>query len=112
MAVLKSDAAETRAGRGRAYADIVDAIGHTPLVEIARMSPLPDVRLYAKLEMANPTGAPSTATVKSGAGLLTNGFGFINYLGGSTFQPSRQGTLETDQHLFGLRRRRHRHQES
>ncbi len=42
---------------GHAYADIVDAIGHTPLVEIARMSPLPSVRLFAKLEMANPTGS-------------------------------------------------------
>ena len=44
------------AGAGR-YASIVDAIGHTPLVEIARMSPLPEVRLLAKLEMANPTGS-------------------------------------------------------
>ena len=41
---------------GRRYASIVDAIGHTPLVEIARMSPNPDVRLLAKLEFMNPTG--------------------------------------------------------
>jgi cysteine synthase B len=40
-----------------AYPDIVAAIGHTPLVEIARMSPKPTVRLFAKLEMANPTGS-------------------------------------------------------
>ena len=40
-----------------AYPDIVAAIGHTPLVEIARMSPKPSVRLFAKLEMANPTGS-------------------------------------------------------
>ena len=40
-----------------AYPDIVSAIGHTPLVEIARMSPKPAVRLFAKLEMANPTGS-------------------------------------------------------
>ena len=40
-----------------AYPDIVAAIGHTPLVEIARMSPRPEVRLFAKLEMANPTGS-------------------------------------------------------
>jgi cysteine synthase len=40
-----------------AYSDIVAAIGHTPLVEIARMSPKPTVRLFAKLEMANPTGS-------------------------------------------------------
>jgi cysteine synthase B len=40
-----------------AYADILDAIGNTPLVEIARMSPVPGVRLLAKLEAANPTGS-------------------------------------------------------
>ncbi len=39
------------------YPSIVDAIGHTPLVEIPRMSPNPAVRLFAKLEMANPTGS-------------------------------------------------------
>jgi [CysO sulfur-carrier protein]-thiocarboxylate-dependent cysteine synthase len=42
---------------GRAYASIVEAIGHTPLVEISRMSPSPRVRLYAKLEAYNPTGS-------------------------------------------------------
>jgi len=47
-----------------------------------------------RLEMSNPTIVPSTPKVTSSAGLLTSGFGFINYLGGSTFLPSRQGTLE------------------
>ncbi len=42
---------------GGRYASIVDAIGHTPLVEIPRMCPNPDVRLYAKLEFLNPTGS-------------------------------------------------------
>jgi cysteine synthase len=42
---------------GGRYASIVDAIGHTPLVEIARMCPDPNVRLYAKLEFMNPTGS-------------------------------------------------------
>jgi [CysO sulfur-carrier protein]-thiocarboxylate-dependent cysteine synthase len=42
---------------GRAYASIVEAIGHTPLVEISRMSPSPRVRLFAKLEAYNPTGS-------------------------------------------------------
>ena len=49
---------------GRAYTDIVDAIGHTPLVEIARMSPTPDVRIFAKLEMANPTGSVKDRAAK------------------------------------------------
>jgi cysteine synthase B len=35
----------------------VDAIGFTPLVEISRVCPNPDVRLYAKLEFMNPTGS-------------------------------------------------------
>ncbi len=39
------------------YPDIVESIGHTPLVEIPRMSPKPEVRLFAKLEMNNPTGS-------------------------------------------------------
>ncbi|MBA2254027.1 MAG: cysteine synthase family protein [Chloroflexi bacterium] len=42
---------------GGRYASIVDAIGHTPLVEIPRMSPKPQVRMFAKLEFLNPTGS-------------------------------------------------------
>lgn len=42
---------------GGRYASIVDAIGHTPLVEIPRMCPNPQVHLYAKLEFFNPTGS-------------------------------------------------------
>ena len=51
-------------GHGRAYRDIVDAIGNTPLVEIPRMSPVPDVRIFAKLEMANPTGSVKDRAAK------------------------------------------------
>ncbi len=44
--------------RGRRGAtDIVKAIGDTPLVELAELSPNPDVRLWAKLESLNPTGS-------------------------------------------------------
>lgn len=39
------------------YSDIVEAIGRTPLVELKRLSPKPEVRLYAKLEGYNPTGS-------------------------------------------------------
>jgi cysteine synthase B len=35
----------------------VQAIGHTPLVELKRLSPKPGVRIYAKLESYNPTGS-------------------------------------------------------
>jgi cysteine synthase len=37
--------------------DILDAIGNTPLVGIPRLSPKPSVRLWVKLEGANPTGS-------------------------------------------------------
>lgn len=36
---------------------LLDAIGHTPLVEISRFCPNPNVRLLAKLEGLNPTGS-------------------------------------------------------
>ncbi len=36
---------------------MVEAIGHTPLVEIPRFCPNPAVRLYVKLEGVNPTGS-------------------------------------------------------
>ena len=42
---------------GGRYGDILEAIGHTPLVEIPRMSPNPAVRIFAKLEMLNPIGS-------------------------------------------------------
>src|SRR5215210_5726511 len=48
----------------RRYEDILDAIGHTPLVEIPRMSPNPDVRILAKLEMLNPTGSVKDRVAK------------------------------------------------
>jgi [CysO sulfur-carrier protein]-thiocarboxylate-dependent cysteine synthase len=37
--------------------DILEAIGDTPLVGIQRLSPRPDVKLWAKLEGQNPTGS-------------------------------------------------------
>ncbi|HEV2075997.1 MAG TPA: cysteine synthase family protein [Thermoleophilaceae bacterium] len=42
---------------GGRYADIVQSIGNTPLVELRRLSPKPDVRVFAKLESYNPTGS-------------------------------------------------------
>jgi len=39
------------------YGDIVQSIGHTPLVELPRLSPKPGVRIWAKLESRNPTGS-------------------------------------------------------
>jgi len=45
------------APHGGRYENILDAIGHTPLVAIPRMSPNPAVKIYAKLEFLNPTGS-------------------------------------------------------
>ncbi len=39
------------------YANLIEAIGNTPLVELPRLSPKPGVRLFAKLEGQNPTGS-------------------------------------------------------
>ena len=49
---------------GGRYGDILEAIGHTPLVEIPRMSPNPAVRIFAKLEMLNPTGSVKDRVAK------------------------------------------------
>ncbi|MGP1674660.1 MAG: PLP-dependent cysteine synthase family protein [Candidatus Limnocylindrales bacterium] len=55
---------DTTASHGGRYADILEAIGHTPLVEIPRMSPKPAVRIFAKLEMLNPTGSVKDRVAK------------------------------------------------
>ena len=49
---------------GGRYGDILEAIGHTPMVEIPRMSPNPAVRIFAKLEMLNPTGSVKDRVAK------------------------------------------------
>ena len=49
---------------GGRYGGILEAIGHTPLVEIPRMSPNPAVRIFAKLEMLNPTGSVKDRAAK------------------------------------------------
>jgi len=47
---------ENRPCGGR-YADVVQSIGNTPLVELRQLSPKPGVRIWAKLESRNPTGS-------------------------------------------------------
>ena len=39
------------------YDSMLDSLGSTPLVGLPRLSPAPDVRLWAKLEDRNPTGS-------------------------------------------------------
>ena len=38
-------------------ASLLDLVGGTPLVELTKLAPKPDIRLYAKLEGENPTGS-------------------------------------------------------
>src|SRR6266571_4863959 len=47
------------------YEDLVDGIGNTPLVGLPRLSPRPDVRLWAKLEGQNPTGSVKDRIAKA-----------------------------------------------
>lgn len=61
---LHAHAHEALARHGGRHESILDAVGHTPLVAIPRMSPNPQVRLYAKLEMYNPTGSVKDRAAK------------------------------------------------
>jgi [CysO sulfur-carrier protein]-thiocarboxylate-dependent cysteine synthase len=50
---------------GGRYGDIVQSIGHTPLIELRRLSPKPGVRIWAKLESHNPTGSVKDRVARS-----------------------------------------------
>ena len=64
-----------------------------PLSFTARMN---FTNILNRTEMANPTftNAAAATTKNPTNGLLTGGFGFVNYVGGGTLLPPRQGTLE------------------
>jgi cysteine synthase B len=61
---LRPHAHGGHARHGGRFPSIVDAIGFTPLVEVARICPNPNVRLYAKLEFMNPTGSVKDRVAK------------------------------------------------
>jgi [CysO sulfur-carrier protein]-thiocarboxylate-dependent cysteine synthase len=50
---------------GGRFSNLLEAIGYTPLVELPRLSPKPDVRIYAKLEGRNPTGSVKDRIAKT-----------------------------------------------
>lgn len=62
--LVHAHAHSSLAPHGGRYEDILEAIGHTPMVEISRLSPNPAVRLFAKLEMVNPTGSVKDRVAK------------------------------------------------
>src|SRR5215217_76531 len=50
---------------GGHFENVLEAIGNTPLVELPRLTPKPEVRLWAKLEGRNPTGSVKDRVAKS-----------------------------------------------
>jgi cysteine synthase len=50
---------------GGRYGNVLEAVGHTPLVELPRLSPKPGVRIFAKLEGRNPTGSVKDRVAKA-----------------------------------------------
>jgi [CysO sulfur-carrier protein]-thiocarboxylate-dependent cysteine synthase len=50
---------------GGRFANVLEAIGNTPIVELPRLSPSPGVRIYAKLEGRNPTGSVKDRVAKA-----------------------------------------------
>jgi len=47
------------------YESVLDLIGNTPLVDVSRLSPNPNVRIIAKLENQNPFGSVKDRIAKS-----------------------------------------------
>ena len=39
------------------FDSLEDSLGHTPLIGLPKLSPAPNVRLWAKMEDRNPTGS-------------------------------------------------------
>ncbi len=50
---------------GGRFENVLEAIGNTPLVELGRLSPSPNVRVFAKLEGRNPTGSVKDRVAKA-----------------------------------------------
>jgi len=61
---MASDPVLNRPCGGR-FGDVVESIGNTPLVELKRLSPKPEVHIYAKLEGHNPTGSVKDRVARS-----------------------------------------------
>ena len=47
------------------HQSILDLIGNTPVVDVSKLSPNPDVKIYAKLENQNPAGSVKDRIAKS-----------------------------------------------
>ncbi len=47
------------------HSNVLDLIGNTPIVDVSNLSPNPDVRILAKLEMQNPFGSVKDRIAKA-----------------------------------------------
>jgi cysteine synthase len=72
------------------FDSLLESVGRTPLVGLPRMSPSPDVRLWAKLEDRNPTGSlkdrPALQMIETAEreGLLSPGCTILEPTSGNT----------------------------
>jgi cysteine synthase B len=79
---------ETR--RPTVVSSVLELIGNTPLVELARLTPNPAVKIFAKLEGQNPTGSIKDRVAKAmieaaeAAGELTPGRELLEPTSGNT----------------------------
>jgi len=51
--------------RGSVLENVLDLIGNTPIVDVSNLSPNPDVRILAKMEMQNPFGSVKDRIAKA-----------------------------------------------
>ncbi|NUW36549.1 cysteine synthase [Nonomuraea sp. SMC257] len=72
------------------FDSLIESVGRTPLVGLPRLSPAPDVRIWAKLEDRNPTGSikdrPALWMIEQAEkdGLLTPGCTILEPTSGNT----------------------------
>lgn len=72
------------------HSSVLDMIGNTPLVDVSRLSPNPQVRIFAKMESQNPAGSVKDRIAKrmieeaEGDGVLAEGRTIIEPSSGNT----------------------------
>src|SRR5213595_4187648 len=57
LRIFRGPSLSHRFARETIGTSLLDLVGNTPLVELRRLSPKPEVQLFAKLEAQNPTGS-------------------------------------------------------
>ncbi|MDW3216604.1 MAG: cysteine synthase family protein [Ilumatobacteraceae bacterium] len=56
---------ERKASAGAVHGDVLGLVGNTPVVDVSNLSPNPNVRILAKLEMQNPFGSVKDRIAKA-----------------------------------------------